>query len=330
MGIYALMDDFRLQAYGVVGGRVDVVIHVRVRGGRALPQLSAGLNGFVPPSPVEFHVDDNPDLQFPPSPVEDPIEQFTTDDETAEDDDLLSVAESATDSTASANSLPGYDDDDDSGHQLFMHRRLRWNNMMAAFTDGTAAAPPSPSFSQATTLHYVLSPVDEQVVLSPPTAPVIDSDDEVELLGPALKRQRLEDPEDAGFQITVRTLSGSTLLLWVENADTIETVKQQIICLLRWIFSQPRDLILVLGGIQLDDARTLLECCITAGTQLTLVLRLRGGMQNAEDSDPFSDLDASMPEDTGGAAGSAFDGPPAPLPAPAAADAAAVAAPQAF
>jgi hypothetical protein len=310
-------------------------MHVRVRGGRALPQLSAGLNGFVPPSPVEAHVDDTPDLQFPPSPDTDPIEQFsTTDDETVEDDDLLSVAESATDSTASADSLPGYDDDDDSGHQLFSHRLLRWNNMMAAFTDMSLAAvpaPPSPSYSQATTLHYVLSPVDEQVVLSPPTAiTVIDSDDEVELLEPASKRQRLEGPEEEGFQIFVKTLSGYTLKLWVENADTIEAVKQQILCLLGWIFSQPRDLILVLGGIQLDDARTLPECGITSGTLLTLVLRLRGGMQNAEDSDPFSDLDASMPEDTGGAAGSAFDGPPAPLPAPAPAAAAAVDDPQAF
>jgi hypothetical protein len=129
------MDDLRLQAYGVVGGRVEVVIHIRVRDGRALPQLSAGLNGFVPPSPVEVHVDDTPDLQFPPSPEDDPIEQFTTDGESSEDDDLLSVSASATDSTASANSLPGYDDDDDSGHQLFDHQRFRWNHMMAAFTN---------------------------------------------------------------------------------------------------------------------------------------------------------------------------------------------------
>jgi hypothetical protein len=311
IGIYALMDDFRLQAYGVVGGRVDVVIHVRVRGGRALPQLSAGLNGFVPPSPVEVHVDDTPDLQFPPCPVADPIEQFTTDDETVEDDDLLSVAESETDSTASANSLPGYDDDDDSGHQLFMHRQLRWNNMMAAFTDGAAAAvpaPPSPSYSQATTLRYVLSPVDEQVAdtTGPPTAPAIDSDGEVELPGPALKRQRLEDLEDEGFQIFVKTLNGSTLILWVENADTIEAAKQQIICMLRWIFSHPRDLILVLDGVQLDDARTLPECGITAGTQLTMVMRLRGGvgMDCASDVDPFDsfdddDLDSSVPEVSG-------------------------------
>jgi hypothetical protein len=110
-----------------------------------------------------------------------------------------------------------------------------------------------------------------------------------------LKRQRLEDLEDEGFQITVKTLSGSTLLLSVENADTIETIKQQIIWMLGWIFSQPRDLILVLGGVQLDDARTLPECGITSGTQLTLVLRLRGGvgMDSASDVDPFDSFDDS-------------------------------------
>jgi hypothetical protein len=308
MGIFALMDDFPLQAYGAVGGRVDVVIHVRVRGGRALPQLSAGLDGYAPSSPVEVHVDDTPDVQFPPSPVDDPIEQFsTTDDEAVEDDDLLVAAESATDSTASADSLVGYDDDDDSGHQLFMHRQLRWNNLMAAFRDGSAEgpAPPSPSYSQATTLHYVLSPVDEQIVPSPPTATtVIDSDDELELLGPAFKRQRLEDP--VGFQIFVKTLSGSSLILWVEGSDTIEMVKHQIICMLGWIFSQPRDLILVLDGLQLADARTLRECGVEAGTQLTLVMRLRGGagMDAASDVDPFEDFDDS------GEDGLSSSGPP--------------------
>jgi hypothetical protein len=181
---------------------------------------------------------------------------------------------------------------------MFNHRRLRWNYLMASFSNGAAAAPPSPSYSQATTLHYVPSPIDEQVVdttTGPPTATVIDSDDELELLGRALKRQRLGDPEE-GFQVFVKTLSGSSLTLWMEPGDTIETVKQQIIWMLGWIFSQPRDLVLVLDGIQLDDARTLRECGITAGTQLTLIMRLRGGMQNVEDVDSFDELDSSMPE----------------------------------
>jgi hypothetical protein len=65
--------------------------------------------------------------------------------------------------------------------------------------------------------------------------------------------------------------------------------------MLGWIFSHPRDLILVLGGIQLDDARTLPECGITSGTQLTMVLRLRGGvgMDSASDVDPFETFDDS-------------------------------------
>jgi hypothetical protein len=46
----------------------------------------------------------------------------------------------------------------------------------------------------------------------------------------------------------VKTLSGSSLILWVEGSDTIEMVKHQIICMLGWIFSQPRNLILVLEG----------------------------------------------------------------------------------
>jgi hypothetical protein len=80
----------------------------------------------------------------------------------------------------------------------------------------------------------------------------------------------------------------------VESPDTIEAVKRQIICLLGWIFSQPRDVILVIDGIQLGDARTLRECGITAGTQLTMIMRLRGGvgMDNASDVDPFDSLDS--------------------------------------
>jgi hypothetical protein len=64
--------------------------------------------------------------------------------------------------------------------------------------------------------------------------------------------------------------------------------------MLGWIFSQPRDLILVIDGTQLDDARTLRECGITAGTQLTLIMRLRGGvgMDSASDVDPFDSLDS--------------------------------------
>ena len=87
----------------------------------------------------------------------------------------------------------------------------------------------------------------------------------------------------------------------MEPGDTIETVKHQIIWMLGWIFSQPRDLILVLNHVQLEDARTLRECGITAGTQVRTIMRIRGGvlgggMGGADDVDPFDELDSSMPE----------------------------------
>jgi hypothetical protein len=65
-------------------------------------------------------------------------------------------------------------------------------------------------------------------------------------------------------------------------------------------------LILVLDGLQLADARTLRECGVEAGTQLTLVMRLRGGvgMDAASDVDPFEDLDDS------GEDGLSSSGPP--------------------
>ena len=99
-----------------------------------------------------------------------------------------------------------------------------------------------------------------------------------------------------GFQIFIKTLNGSSITLWVEHGDTIETTKRQLILMLGWIFAQPRDVILVLNSIQLEDARTLRECGITQGTQLTLIMRIRGGMEAADDVDPFDELDSSMPE----------------------------------
>ena len=79
MGKFALMGNLSFQAYGVVGGRVDVILHVRVRGGRALPS--------PPPRAIEVSIDAplddawGPHLHF-----DDPIEQFTSDDEVVEED----------------------------------------------------------------------------------------------------------------------------------------------------------------------------------------------------------------------------------------------------
>ena len=127
-GIFALLDDLCLQAYGDVGGSVEELMHIRLRGGTEHLPLS-----LPSPQPVEVDTTELPDeAEEPPLPVDDPIDQLTADDDSGEEEsDLLYARESDTDSTASANSLPGFSGDENC---LFNHRRLRLNNFMALCT----------------------------------------------------------------------------------------------------------------------------------------------------------------------------------------------------
>mmetsp|Transcript_6614 Transcript_6614/g.17285 ORF Transcript_6614/g.17285 Transcript_6614/m.17285 type:complete len:122 (-) Transcript_6614:724-1089(-) len=87
-------------------------------------------------------------------------------------------------------------------------------------------------------------------------------------------RRGLEVRGGDSMQLFVKTLSGKTISVEVDDTDRIEDVKAKIE---EKEGIPPEQQRLIFGGKQLDGHKTLQDYAVEDGASLSMVLRLRGG-----------------------------------------------------
>eukprot|EP00478_Filoreta_tenera_P001190 GABV01001203.1.p1 GENE.GABV01001203.1~~GABV01001203.1.p1 ORF type:complete len:220 (-),score=55.58 GABV01001203.1:164-823(-) len=94
------------------------------------------------------------------------------------------------------------------------------------------------------------------------------------LLEPDKKPKKSKRSSGSGFNVFVKTLTGKTITIRVEEGDTVREIKARIQDKEGIPPDQQR---LICAGKQLTDSHTAEELNLQEGTTLHLVLRLRGG-----------------------------------------------------
>lgn len=132
-------------------------------------------------------------------------------------------------------------------------------------------------------------PEPEPVLPSSPASPHPsdytdpDADSDVE---PQPKRAR----HTGGYQIFVRTLTGSTIVLDLHDDHSIQELKQMILDRLGYWMTTNDVIYLCHNGRRLDEDETMFDYWLSDGDTVTMHSVLRGGMQASAASAAFEEL----------------------------------------